>query len=664
MFFRPRLAIGCAALLLLASLGGAHKIKHIVVLMEENRSFDHLLGWAGSILGIDGLTGREFNPTSTLFPHLSKNVYVDKNAPMVARCDPDHATSSTTSKIFGYKEALSDHKVNASMVGFIETELLKSLGKSNCDVLSMFEPAKVPVLITLAKEFAIMDKFFASVPGPTWPNRQFAMAATSGGSTETFNWYQGTVGRLFPQRTIFDQLEAANMTWRNYYFDTPWELFMEKLAHSPDNIVHMEEFFAKCASGDLPTYSFLNPHSAINVTTGEGSDDMHPDHDVAAAEGLIKRVYEAVRASPAWNETLLIVTFDEHGGFYDHVPPPMDGVPPPDGNAPFPDVFMKFDRLGIRIPTLLISPWIAKGTVISDPPAAQKPFPTSQYDLTSIIATARKLLGIREGNLTARDGWAATFEHALNTTGAHPRTDCPLTMPQTHPIDKEHAAQEASQPLNSLQEFMMRTLADLHGYDPATPLHHHAGTQGRAGVWLRDHFHAHQRRRRAYVKDAHAQIAWVAPTLDLVWLTGVGHMKFDLNKNPSGAPGLTVSTRGFNSPGDNGTAYCLDRRTTDGLVTASPCYPSVVPGSNQARTQLWTWNPDATIRPLDDPSLCVTTRVWEGIGNVTVAPCNGGVQQSYLYFGPGAAGNPDLGMIQWGNGIYAFGVVPADHPKA
>jgi phospholipase C len=193
----------------------AHTIKHVVVLMEENRSFDHLLGWAGATLGVDGLDGTEWNPTSSLDPAASRRVYVDNNASHVAHCDPDHDSTATTAKLFGVKNTLDGNFSNETMSGFVETELLRSLLQTDCKVMSMFDPAKVPVLLTLAQEFCIMDKFFASVPGPTWPNRQFAMAATSGGNTNTNNWYQGSVGTLFPQPTIFDQLESANLTWRH-----------------------------------------------------------------------------------------------------------------------------------------------------------------------------------------------------------------------------------------------------------------------------------------------------------------------------------------------------------------------------------------------------------------------------------------------------------------
>lgn len=198
----------------------------------------------------------------------------------------------------------------------------------------------------------------------------------------------------------------------------------------------------------------------MNSTTGLGANDQHPDHDVALGEALYKDIYEALRNSPQWNETLFIITYDEHGGFYDHVRPPA--APAPDEHESYPDKGFLFNTLGVRVPTLLISPWIAKGTVVSQPPDDQKPFPDSQYDLTSIMATARKILpGLEQTPpLTKRDAWAATFEHVVGVLD-EPRTDCPRHLPDA-PAPAEHNAHEAEGAfaLNDLQ----RDIASVHAH--------------------------------------------------------------------------------------------------------------------------------------------------------------------------------------------------------
>ena len=447
----------------------AHSIKHVIVLMEENRSFDHLFGWASHLLGINGLQGGESNPTSTINPNASEAIFVEPNAQFFATCDPHHETISTTMKLFGLKNLL-DRNYTECSCGFVEAELvLKRNPTCAKSVMGGLAPKNVPVFISLAQEYAIMDRFFASLPGPTWPNRQFFLAATSGGSTETFNWYQGNGGSLFPGKLFFDQIDDEGLTWAQYYVDTPWELFMDSLAKNSKNIRLIDEFFSAARTGDLPNYIFINPRSAINVTTQEGSNDMHPDHDTRLAENFVKDIYEAVRQSPAWNDTLLVVTFDEHGGFYDHVLPPTRDIPPPDDTPAEPDTYFKFDRLGIRIATLLISPWINKGTVISAPPPAQKPFPSSEYELTSIMATVRKLFNMSSPPLTRRDAWAATFEHAL-LQRSDPRADaeCPLEIASLSMSPDERSAigsAEAGRQINDLQDGFLQTHYLLHGYD-------------------------------------------------------------------------------------------------------------------------------------------------------------------------------------------------------
>jgi phospholipase C len=299
------------------------RIKHVVVLMMENRPFDHLFGWYQG--GVDGLTGEEFNLVDPANPSSDK-VYADNKAPFMNQCDPCHATPCTTSKLFSTDAVLaSGVPDNGGFVAYQNS----SAAQNYCNVMSGFPPEKVPILTALAQEYAIMDRFFASHPGPTWPNRMFALTGTSAGSTETSCWYHAIPGKLYPQKTIYDQVEEAGLQWRNYFNDTPWELILEKVAHSPHNLHPLDQFYRDAESGDLPAFSWLNPRSGMNITTGVGSNDQHPDHDMSAGEQYYKDVYEALRASPAWEETLFVITYDEHGGFYDHVIPPTQGIPPP-----------------------------------------------------------------------------------------------------------------------------------------------------------------------------------------------------------------------------------------------------------------------------------------------------------------------------------------------
>lgn len=450
------------------------KIKHVVLLMEENRSFDHMLGFRK---GINGLKGTESNPYNTADPH-SQQVTVLDNSPYVGPFDPDHSLSATTDKIFGLAGVHSGSMVPL-MDGFIEYE--KSIHNHNdpTSVMNMFTPDRLPVMNALADEFAVFDRFFCSVPGPTWPNRLFQLLATSEGDTATSAWDPQT--GLYTSKSIFHLVEEAGLDWKFYFADAPLEMAMiEKILLSPEKVHDWSRFKKDIRDGHLPAFSWVNPRWFVNLTTQEGASDQHPDHDVRLGEALMKEVYEMLRASPTWNETLFIITYDEHGGFYDHVPPPMN-IPAPDKHPSFPDKGFGFDRLGVRIPVLLISPWVAKGTVISAP--TNGPFNNSEYDATSIIATVGKLFNFTS-SLTKRDAWAATFEQYISEET--PRTDCPLTLPAApKSLGALHATEEGRQALNDLQKDIVKSFAALGGPDcdlcqeQALPL-----LQGEGSVWI------------------------------------------------------------------------------------------------------------------------------------------------------------------------------------
>jgi len=196
---------------------------------------------------------------------------------------------------------------------------------------------------------------------------------------------------------------------------------------------------------NFPPFSYIEPKFASSATGA--AQDQHPDHPITAGEATMKEVYETLRASPQWNDTLLIITYDEHGGFYDHVATPQDGVPKPDEfNAPANEAKFNFERLGLRVPTILVSPWINKGTLISKPDG---PTNTSRFEHSSLPATLGKIFGFKSF-LTKRDEWAGTFEQYL-TQRTTPRTDCPMTLPDLPALTDEEIMEQANLPLNDLQ---------------------------------------------------------------------------------------------------------------------------------------------------------------------------------------------------------------------
>jgi phospholipase C len=549
-------------------------VKHVVLLMEENRSFDHLFGLRR---GVRGLNGTEFNYVNISNPALGK-VAAGQPATTINPCDPDHALPATTFKIFGSLSP-SPHAAPA-MAGFVEWE--KRIGRGSaeqyCDVMSTLTRAQLPVLNALADEFVLFDEFFASVPGPTWPNRLFFLCGTSGGQTETTNpWWQQIPGELIPLPTIMDQVLAEGLEWRAYVNDTPWELFVATLAKNPSRVRMTDDFFEDARQGTLPALSVINPRAGMNFTQRLMANDMHPDHDTSLAEGYYKDIYEALRASPAWNETLFIITFDEHGGFYDHMPT-VPNVPPPDNYTSYPDVF-KFDRLGIRIPTLLISPLVPKGVVEGSPPFSQRPFPNSQYELTSVMATIRRVLNMSSGPLTKRDAWAATFEHLLLD---EPRSDCPQHLPDPAPTSWPFEV-EAARPLNSLQTY----IATVHAHLAGLPYPTHITTQSDISAWLRDAYQLHRQRR-----EEAALVVRCEPFYGMKPAYVTNNWRIHNISVPSHIFSLSVEV--------DGHRHCIELGQEGENVTfASEC------DAHDTKQHVYIGN-DQTLRPVANHSLCVT----------------------------------------------------------
>jgi len=387
-------------------LAAKYPVEHVIVLMEENRSFDHMQGWMKrSNPDINGLTGKEYNPESVSDPK-SKKIYVGDTAPYVGPWDPDHSLGGTTQGIFGSSYGYQ-HTSNETMLGFIQTNIAHHGSTNHPDnAVNMFTTDRLPIMTALSEEFAMFDMFFCSVPSCTCPNRYFAHAATAHGQTNN-NPVTGGI----PSKTIYQSLTEAGLTWRMYYIDSTYcalNFAYLQTAEAKKNIFPIEQFYDDVAKGNVANYTFLFPQSAPNAT--HFATDQHPDHNVAAGEVLMKKLYESIRASPKWNEILFVITYDEHGGYFDHVPPPSKNVPSPDGvvgNESF-----NYTMLGVRIPTLLISPWINKGLLIHTP--ENGPTPDSQYELASIPATLKNIFNL-PNHLTKRDAWAGKYKITLKT---------------------------------------------------------------------------------------------------------------------------------------------------------------------------------------------------------------------------------------------------------
>mmetsp|Transcript_20438 Transcript_20438/g.37255 ORF Transcript_20438/g.37255 Transcript_20438/m.37255 type:complete len:500 (+) Transcript_20438:75-1574(+) len=419
-------------------------IKHFVVLLMENRAFDHMFGCAEHLLpGIDGLkpdSGNWIDPND----HSKGFQKVQCGAAQyVCKHGAGQSFMKTAHDIFGPDIDPSHGPYpNATMEWFVNY--------SGSVTIENFAPEQLPVKMALAREFAVFNKLYAAIPGPSQPNHMFAQSATSCGVTQSGVAYTKCGGHfpLFGQRTIYDALKEAGHDFNIFYNSTiteggvPGDIYMSGILkyvpfHSR-TFTDKDGFLKKAKEGKLPKFSWILPNHA-----GKHPNDDHPCHDVARGEEFLKTVYEALRSGKGWNETALLVVYDDPGGFYDHMPPP-NYAPKPGASCEVstgcPDKFA-FDRLGVRLTNILISPLIPKGTVIQDPDgpvgSARRPYADSKYELSSIPATVKNLFGLPKF-LTHRDAWAGSFHDVFSLK--EPRTDTPEHLPDAPPFSDEPRA--------------------------------------------------------------------------------------------------------------------------------------------------------------------------------------------------------------------------------
>jgi phospholipase C len=419
-------------------------IEHVVVLMLENRSFDSVLGTLYPPSDrFDGLTGEESNSWTKPGgpPQEPIRVWKSDSLTPAAACiptpDPGELFTDITMQIHGLDGA------GPAMGGFVDNYMRQPPDKVAYDptaVMHYFTDSELPVLSQLAKAFGVSDRWHASAPCQTWPNRFFVHTATANG-------YVNNSPTHFPymMETVFNRLgEDAKVPWRIYFHDMPQSITLSRLwGDVATNFRYFsDDFIRDAGAGKLPAYSFIEPRYFADPVLKKMPNDMHPPHDVVYGDALIASVYNAVRGGPGWKKTLLIITCDEHGGCYDHVVPPK-AVPPGGAVRPAPNDFA-FDSFGVRVPAVIVSPWVPAGSVIRPP--GETPF-----DHTSIIATLRKLFPFAP--LTARDAVAPDLISAVSALNGHDDNDGPafIAVPDTVPSAPELAAAVAAKP-NDLQK--------------------------------------------------------------------------------------------------------------------------------------------------------------------------------------------------------------------
>jgi phospholipase C len=388
-------------------------IKHVFVLMLENRSFDHLFAFSGQI-GV---------------PPPDANWGMTADAPDRAPLDPPHEFEDVAAQIGG----------NPPMSGFAQQSYWNISRQG-------FSPGSLPILRTLANQYFLFDNWYSSMPGPTWPNRFFVHAGSSGGldnspsaATTIESETVDSLSFSFPNGTLYTRLQQANRSWRVYHDD----LFPQVLAikdmidpfrlntgqFSWLKVGEKQCFIDDLADGFDVDYTFIEPNYGLATGGFENGNCQHPIGSVAAGEAFIQYVYEAIRNSPVWPQSLLIITYDEHGAFFDHQCPPA-AIAPNDGTqnhgrAENPQNFA-FDRLGVRVPAIAISPWIAPGGLGS------RTFPGKVFDHTSIIKTVMNLFGV-SASLGAREQAANSIESICSLAAMRNDTIASMLKPLAPP---------------------------------------------------------------------------------------------------------------------------------------------------------------------------------------------------------------------------------------
>jgi len=322
------------------------RIRHIVVVMLENRSFDHMLGMLmRDIPGLRGVRpGDYFNEGRD-----GRRFYVTDGAEYDGQftVDPPHEFVHVHEQLGGSETGVP------SMGGFASS--YQRAGGNPAHIMRCFRPEQLPALTALAKHYLVCDNWFSSVPGPTTPNRQFVHFGTSFGQVSSGVIWLGR------GKGIYGRLDAAGRQGKIYYARESGTFGMTFLGSKYFGLYG--DFVADCRRGNLPDYAFVEPsyndHADRTIAT-----DQHPDHYVLAGDQFIWDVYKAIRANDAvWRSTLLLVVWDEHGGIFDHVPPPTlpygDGTPEKPFRVAQPP--FAFDRLGVRVGAVVVSPYVNPG---------------------------------------------------------------------------------------------------------------------------------------------------------------------------------------------------------------------------------------------------------------------------------------------------------------
>lgn len=478
---------------------GLDTFDHIVVLMLENRSFDNLLGYLYQKDEVpegkkfDGLyTGDYANPVpprasgyvpnqtiaparaadySAPFPDPGEE-YQHVNTQLFNTIDPD-SNMGVEQQNMTSPYNLPNPMPTPTMNGFVndyESNLRATYGGAIPtydqfqQIMQCFQPDQIPVMKTLAKHFAVFDHWYCAVPSQTYCNRAFWHAASSAGKVinpleENGTGFPGIDGDLTGMKdwmetvwklpTIFDRMSEKDVSWKVYAPIYPLSLTNVIHGYSFKHPFHTHEYsdFADdLKNGTLPQYSFIEPQFLMK------HNDQHPSavkHELAVGtvklgEDLILEVYNAIKSSTTYRDKILfIITHDEHGGCFDHVPPPST-VPPVAGMKGQCD--FTFDRLGVRVPMIMVSSYIQPNTIMND-----------QFEHTSFIKTVCQKWNL--DGLTDRDK-DPVVQPFTSVFSSIKRNDWP-EIPSLGSLEKFIDVDTSNDPLNGLQKAILVSLLEI-----------------------------------------------------------------------------------------------------------------------------------------------------------------------------------------------------------
>jgi phospholipase C len=432
-----------------------NKIKRLFVLMLENRSYDNLFGWSdfrgwtpdGVATQADGLLGKPQagNVDGTGHVHV-----VAPGAQYRLAFDPGHEFSDTLLQMCGPANAqpflaqISKDAANlpggqypplaatSNDLGFARS--LELYGFDVATGMRGYTPDQLPVLNFLAQQFAICDRWFASMPGPTWPNRFFALAGTSWGLDHSPSNATTIAASLFDgskfgngSDSLLTRLTPAE--WLVAHGDLPQAWSLRGVDAHPDRFLHHQELVSTLQAGRLADTRFIFIEPTYSpVDSFRNGESMHPCGDVRKGEALVEQIYNAILTSPYWEESVLLITFDEHGGFFDHVIPTHDNIPDmpplkPVAPTPLTKHGFRFDRYGFRVPAIVVSPYVKQATIDH-----------TFHDHLAIAATLAKITARTNPPLLDVDRFASAADLSALLTLTQPRKAneihvCPHALP-------------------------------------------------------------------------------------------------------------------------------------------------------------------------------------------------------------------------------------------